>query len=328
MRICIFGAGAVGSFLAARLAQAGRDVSVVARGPHLAAIQRDGLRLQALDGEMTVRLPAAEDPAALGAQDLVIVSLKTPALAQAAATMAPLLHAETAVAFALNGIFWFYGDGFAPQGTTPDTARLDRDGTLHRLIGARRSLGMVVLSPNTLVAPGVVRNDRTGNAFVLGEALADRRDRAPSLAALLDNPGFACRATTDIRREMWLKLIRNAASSPICCLTGLTVAQAYGDPAVRALAVALMRETLAVAVAHGFTELPADPPSDIQSGLALHHKPSMLQDLELGRAMEIDSQLAILQDLARQAGVATPVTDTLLPLVIARARAAGSYPGR
>lgn len=326
MRICIFGAGAVGSYLAARLAHSGKTVSVIVRGPHLAAIQQSGLTLQAKDGEITVRLPATDDPAALGPQDLVIVSAKTPSLPQVAAGIAPLLHAETAVAFAINGVFWFYGDGFRPNGIAPDTSRLDRDGSLHRLIGVERSLGMVVRSSNEVVASGVVRNESAVNGFHIGEAMPGRaKDRAPELAAALDGSGFISKALPDIRRDMWAKLVRNAASSPLCCLTGSDVASAYGDPAIGELAVALMRETAAVAAAHGFADLLPDPSEALRMGLQLHHKPSMLQDLERGRAMEIDTQLAILRDLARQAEVATPVLDTVLPMLMLRARTAGCY---
>jgi 2-dehydropantoate 2-reductase len=326
MRICIFGAGAVGSFLAARLANAGKQVSVVARGPHLAAIQKDGLRLEAPDGEVTVRLPASDSPAALGQQDLVIVSTKTPALPQVAATIAPLLHEKTAVAFAINGVFWFYGDGFAPNGIKPDTTRLDRDGALHRLIGVERSLGMVVRSSNEVVAPGVVRNESSSNSFVIGEAMPGRaEDRAPAMVAVLDGSGFVCKPHADIRHDMWAKLVRNSASSPLCCLTGSDVAGAYGDPEIGAMAMALMRETTAVAEAHGFPGLLADPAEALRMGLKLHHKPSMLQDLERGRTMEIDSQLAILLDLARQAKVAMPVMEKILPMLKLRARTAGCY---
>jgi len=326
MKICIFGAGAVGSYLAARLAHGGKQVSVIVRGPHLAAIQKDGLKLQAKDGEIAVRLPASDDPATLGPQDLVIVSAKTPSLPQVASGIAPLLHADTAVAFAINGVFWFYGDGFRPAGLTPDTARLDRDGSLHRLIGVERSLGIVVRSSNEVVAPGVVRNESTANSFNIGEAMPDRaKDRAPELAAALDGCGFVSKPLADIRRDMWAKLVRNAASSPLCCLTGSAVADAYGDQAVGELAVALMRETAAVAAAHGFADLLPDPADALRAGMGLHHKPSMLQDLERGRSMEIDTQLAILRDFARQAKVATPVLDTVLPMLMVRARTAGCY---
>lgn len=326
MRICVFGAGAVGSFLAARLANAGKQVSVIVRGPHLAAIQKNGLTLQSKEDEITVRLPASDDPATLGPQDLVIISAKTPSLPQVAQGIAPLLHEKTAVAFAINGVFWFYGDGFKPNGITPDTARLDRDGSLHRLIGVERSLGMVVRSSNEVVAPGVVRNESANNDFTIGEAMPGRvQDRAPALATALGGGGFTCRPLTDIRHDMWAKLVRNSSSSPLCSLTGSDVATVYGDPALAELALAIMRETRAVAAAHGFHDVMNDPNEALQMGLKLHHKPSMLQDLERGRAMEIDSQLNILRDLARQASVPTPVLDAVLPMLILRARTAGCY---
>jgi 2-dehydropantoate 2-reductase len=325
MKICIFGAGAVGSFLAARLAHAGKQVSVIVRGPHLEAIKKNGLTLQAKSGNITVSLPASDNPAALGPQDLVIVSAKTPSLPQVAQSIAPLLHADTAVAFAINGVFWFYGDGFMPNHITPDTSRLDRDGSLHRLIGVERSLGIVVRSSNEVIAPGVVRNESANNDFTIGEAMPSRaQDRAPALAAALSDSGFTCRPLTDIRNDMWAKLVRNSSSSPLCSLTGSDVATTYGDQALGELAMTMMRETAAVAAAHGFRNL-VDPAEALKMGMNLHHKPSMLQDLERGRAMEIDSQLAIVQDLARQANVATPVLDTVLPMLIVRAKTAGCY---
>lgn len=328
MRICIFGAGAVGSFLAAGLARDGKNVSVVARGPHLAAIKANGLRLERASENFTVKIPASDDPAAVGAQDLVIVTAKTPSLPQVASSIAPLLHETTAVAFAVNGVYWFYGDGFAPGGMAPDTHRLDPDNALHRLVGARRSLGVVINSPNEITAPGVVLNTRaTANRFVIGEALPDAsQDRAANIAAHLTCRLFSWEHSTDIRREMWNKLARNAASSPICSLTQSNVAAAYSDPDLQPLVTALMQEAVAVAAAHGFTGLSANPVADLASGMKLQHKPSMLQDLERGRAMEIDSQLTIIRDFARQANVPTPILDRLLPMLMLRARAAGSYP--
>jgi 2-dehydropantoate 2-reductase len=326
MKICIFGAGAVGSFLAARLAHSGKTVSVIVRGAHLSAIKQNGLTLQARDGEFTVKLPASDKPAELGPQDLVIVSAKTPSLPQVAQSIAPLLHADTAVAFAINGVFWFYGDGFKPNGIAPDTTRLDRDGSLHQLIGVERSLGIVVRSSNEVIAPGVVRNESAANGFNIGEAMPGRaKDRAPALAATLDGSGFTIKALTDIRQDMWAKLVRNSASSPLCSLTGSNVATAYNDPAIGQLAMTLMLETRAVAAAHGFADVMDDANAALKMGLNLHHKPSMLQDLERGRAMEIDSQLLIVQDLARQANVPTPVLDTVLPMLVMRAKTAGCY---
>jgi 2-dehydropantoate 2-reductase len=329
MRICIFGAGAVGSFLAAGLARDGKDVSVLARGAHLAAMKSSGLELQAGAQSCRVTVKASDDPAEIGLQDLVIVTAKAPSLAQIARTMAPLLHEGTAVAFAINGVFWFYGQGFAPGGVTPDTSRLDRDGGLQRHVGAQRSLGVVINSPNELVAPGVVRNTRPGsNGFVIGEAVGggEVSSRAAAIAAHLSGSLFAWTASADIRRDMWNKLARNAASSPICCLTRSPVAAAYSDAALQPLVRALMYETITVAAAHGFSGLTANPQADLEAGAKLQHKPSMLQDLERRRVMEIDSQLAVLRDFARQSGVATPILDRLLPILMLQARVAGCYP--
>lgn len=328
MRICIFGAGAVGSFVAAGLARDGKKVCAIARGAHLRAIQTDGLRLQCGADDFTVRIPASEDPAALGQQDLVIVAAKTPGLPQVARSIAPLLHQDTAVAFAVNGVYWFYGEGFAPQGIVPDTARLDPGGALRQAIGARRSLGIVINSPNEITAPGVVLNTRPGaNQFVIGEALREAGTARPAaIAAHLSGSLFKWDASGDIRRDMWNKLARNAASSPICSLTQSAVAAAYSDPDLQPLVTALMEEAMAVAAAHGFTGLTANPKADLASGMKLQHRPSMLQDLERGRAMEIDSQLTIMRDFARQAGVATPVLERLLPILMLRARSAGCYP--
>ncbi len=328
MRICIFGAGAVGSFLAAGLARDGKEVCAVARGPHLAAMQANGLRLEAPTESFTVKLPASDDPVALGPQDLVVVTAKTPGLAQVAHSIAPLLHETTAVAFAVNGVFWFYGDGFAPNGQHVNTKRLDPDGTLHQRIGVERALGVVINSPNEIIAPGVVRNTRPGtNRLTIGEALRDGADpaRAARLAAQLSGSLAAWDVSTDIRRDMWNKLARNSASSPICCLTQSPLNTAYADPALQPMVIALMSETIALAAAHGFTGLTADPQVDLATGMKLRHTPSMLQDLERGRPMEIDSQLAILRDFAQQSGTPTPVLDRLLPILMLRARTAGSY---
>jgi 2-dehydropantoate 2-reductase len=238
------------------------------------------------------------------------------------------MHEQTAVAFAVNGVYWFYGDSFRPKGAQLDTTRLDPDGALHRLVGAERSLGVVINSPNEIIVPGVVQNTRPkSNSFIVGEALpsADNQ-RAMQLAAALSGSLFTWHPSADIRRDMWNKLARNAASSPICCLTQSPVAAAYCDPDLQPLVVALMEETIAVAVAHGFTGLTANPQADLAAGTKLQHKPSMLQDLERGRPMEIDSQLAILRDFARQSGTPTPILDRLLPILMLRARTAGGYP--
>lgn len=343
MRICVFGAGAVGGYLAARLGHAGREVSVVARGPHLEAIRRDGLRLITPDEDLLTRPLASDDPAELGRQDLVIVTAKAPALPQLAHSIGPLLGEATPVAFAMNGVQWWYGHGFAPGGRALDLARLDPDGALHRAIGPERALGMIVYSPNEVVEPGVVRNRRSNNRFVLGDPDAEARQRSASSAgsstgrpdgasarvtALVDalsGAGFEVEATDDIRRAMWQKLVRNVSTGPLCVLTGARTDQIVADPATRAVARALVSDALAVAAVHGF-ELGIDPEGVTAPGSRPEHKPSLLQDLERGRPMEIDAMLGAVADFAAQAGIPTPTLGMVLALLTMRARVAGGGP--
>jgi 2-dehydropantoate 2-reductase len=330
MRICIFGAGSVGGYRAARLARAGREVAVVARGPHLQAIRAKGLTLETPLETFTVHPPASDRAVDLGPQDLVIVTAKTPALPTVARSLAPLLGPDTVVAFAVNGVFWFYGHRFAPQGRPLDTSRLDPDGVLHRLIGPERALGIVIYSPNEVLEPGFVQNTRRDdNRFVVGEpATAEAPSaRVRAIARALDGCGFISEAAADIRLEMWKKLSRNVSGSPLCALLGTDIKTAFADPEVRELSARLLLEALAVAASHGFADLGIDPTSQLASRTAaLPHKPSLLQDLERGRPMEVDSMLGIVRDFARQAEIATPTLDTVLTLLVARARAAGCYP--
>lgn len=323
MRICVFGAGAVGGYLAARLAKAGRDVSIVARGGQLAAIRERGLRLVTPAETITVTLRASDAPSDFGPQDLVIVATKTPSLPDVAGAMAPLLGRDTLVAFAVNGVFWFYGHGFAPGGKAPATARLDPGGIIERAIGAARSLGMIVYSPNAVIEPGVVRNGGD-SSFTVGEAATGATAKAERVAAALAGCGFETRVTGDIRQAMWRKLVDNVGNSPLAVLTGASIGAISAEPATEELVLALRRETMAIAAAQGFPDLGIDLTRQ-RASVRTAHKPSILQDLERGRPMEIDAQLLAVQDLARQSGVATPVLDILLPLVILRARLAGCY---
>ena len=319
MRVCVFGGGSIGGLLAAQLARDGREVSVVARGAHLRAMQSDGLRLRTPEGEFLTRPAATDDPAALGAQDLVVVATKTTALPQVAAAIGPLLHPGTRVAFAVNGVFWFYAHGLA---AAPDVARLDPGGVLARAVGAGRALGIVVHASAEVVAPGLVVNPN-GGRMVVGDAMPGASERAREVAAALACPGLAVTATDDLRRAMWAKLARNVGSSPIACLTGADSTAVAAVPALRRMAERLRGETLAVAAAQGY------PGITLEAGRTVSPapmKPSMLQDLERGRPLEIETQLAAVQDLGRQAGVSTPVLDTLLPLLVLRARVAGCLP--
>ncbi len=315
MRICVYGAGSVGGYLAACLARAGHEVSVVVRGPHLAAIREHGLTLQTLEDRFTVPVPASDDPAELGPQDTVIVSAKHSALPGIAERIGPLLGPDTPVIFAMNGILWF----------TADLPRLDPTGSIRRNIGVERSLGLIIESPNAVPEPGVVENTGKRNRFTLGEAVPGRSARAERLHRALSGAGFEVELADDVRRPMWAKLSRNVSSAPVCILTGAMSSQLVEDPAVKGLMRALTVEVLAVADALGFADLGIDPDTSNARGNRPQHKPSMLQDLELGRPMEIDAMLAAVQDLARQASVPTPVLDVLLPVVTMKAKLAGLY---
>lgn len=326
MRIGIVGAGAVGGYLAARLAAAGHSVALVARGAHLAAIRERGLTLDAPDGLLTVRVEASDRPAELGPQDLVITSAKTPALPQLVAGIGPLLGETTPIVTAMNGVFWWYGHGFRPGGRAPSTARLDPEGRLAATIPAARALGMIVYSSNEVTAPGVVKNSSARNRYLVGAADPAGLDRAEAVAGALGGAGFAVEATADIRRAMWTKLVRNLSTAPLAVLTGATAAAIIDDPDVAGVGRGLFLEGAAVAAAHGFDGLADEADAVFTKGGGAAQKPSMLQDLERGRPLEIDSMLRIVQDFARDCGIATPTLDAVVALVVLRARTAGLYP--
>lgn len=325
MKIAVVGAGAVGGYLAAELARAGNEVGVVARGENLQAIQTNGLVLETSTDRFQVQLQASDDPADLGLQDLVIVTAKTPALPDLFRRLGPLLGPETPVLSAMNGVFWWYGHAFAPGGMVPDTRRLDRDGRLSASLPLERCVGMIIYSANSVVTPGVVRNTSQANRFIIGTPDPARGPDVEAIARSLGETRFEMVPTSEIRREMWHKLLRNIASASVAVLTGATIADIADDPDLAEIARAIHREAAAVAEAHGFGGFAAEADTLYLPGTRLRHKPSMLQDLELGRPMEIDTMIAVVQDFARQAEIATPRLDILLPLVVSRAELAGCY---
>lgn len=327
MHIAILGAGAVGGCLAAGLSGDGRRVSLLARGDHLAAIRRRGLRFIGADGgETTLDLHATDDPAELGAPDLLISALKAPALADVLASLPRRMLDGAPLITAMNGVFWWYGEGFAPGGRAPDTSRLDPHGRLAALVDPARVIGAVIYSTNEVIEPGVVRNRSAQNRFVLGAADPARTEWVGDLIAPLSGPLVTFEAQADIRREMWRKLLRNLSSAPLSVLTAARVREIYADPEVAALARALFLEGAAVAAAHGVDGLGDDADQVVRPAAGALQRPSMRQDLDRRRPMELDTLLLIVRDFARQAGVATPVLDMIVALVTLRAREAGCYP--
>jgi len=318
MKLCIFGAGAVGGHLAAKLAAAGHAVSVVARGAHLAAMEKNGVTL--LHGGRTIVAPvrAAAGAAALGVQDAVLVTLKANLLDAFAAQCAPLLGADTAVVFVQNGIPWWYDERLT---------RLDPRRKLHDAVAKRNVLGAVAYSANEVVAPGVIENHVPGNnMMVIGEIDNRQTPRVRALRAALQAADVSSPEVEDIRQSVWSKLAQNYGNSSVCTLTGVTVAQARADAGLAHLLRVAGDEVRAVAraLAVRLERAPQRPSGGHTAGAAVH-KPSMLQDYERGRAMEIEAQLKAPLELARAARVAVPTLEALAALVAYKAAAKGLY---
>jgi 2-dehydropantoate 2-reductase len=324
MKICVFGAGAVGGHFAARLARGGAEVSVVARGPNLAAIKANGLTIQAPDETFHASVAASDDPADFGPQDAIIVTLKGPALPALAASAGPLLGPNTAVVFAMNGIPWWY---FYKEGGPHDGHQLpglDPDGAVWRNLGPERAIGGVVNSACTVVEPGVISVANKGSRLTIGEPDGTVSERSQAIAAALRAGGLGSEAVGDIRDHVWTKLMLNLGVGPMCVLTELPTADLFAEEAccdaVRRIAV----ELAAVVAAMG-CKAKIDPEAQITSGRKSTHTSSIVQDLQLGRPMEAEALFAAPLDLARLAGVATPTMDLLLGLAKLRARSAGLY---
>jgi 2-dehydropantoate 2-reductase len=318
MRICVFGAGAVGGHVAARLAAAGNEVSVVARGPHLERMQSAGIRLILGDKTITGKVRASEKPAELGVHDYVLVTLKANALGAFAEACAPLLGPRTAVVFIQNGIPWWYGR---------EIERLDPGGRLARAVAPARILGGVAYSANDVVEPGVVLNHvPASNMFVIGEVDNADSPRVRALRDVLEKAGMSSPPVEDIRQAIWNKLAVNVGTSSLCTITGATLAELRSDARLKDLAARLSAEGKAIAQALGVAieRAPQRPGGGQTSGL-IAHKPSMRQDYERGRPMEVDAQLMAPLAMARQKGVATPALDLAAALVAYQAAAKGLY---
>jgi 2-dehydropantoate 2-reductase len=324
MRICVYGAGAIGGHLAGRLAKGGAELSVVARGAHLAAIRERGLTVRAADGEMRSRPRATDSPAELGPQDAVVVCTKVPALPSVAAAIAPLLGPGTPVAFVTNGLPWWYfcRHGGAEEGTR--IPEVDPEDAVRAAVGVERTLGGVVYSACSVPEPGVVEvSSRTGK-LVLGEPDGTRSERAVALAAAFKAGGLPCSVSGDIRTEVWGKLLNNLANGPICLLTRRSIRDTFRDPVLRDAARQVVEEGLAIAAAMG-RPVPTTAEERINLSVDIPHKPSILQDLEAGRPMEIDALFQVPLRLARERGVPTPMLSLTVAMAVQAAEAAGLY---
>jgi 2-dehydropantoate 2-reductase len=326
MRICVFGAGAIGGNFAARLSAAGNEVSVVVRGVHLEAIRERGLTLIAGDKKIVAKVHASDRPADLGPQDAVISTLKATSLGDLADTVSPLLGPETPVVFAQNGIPWWYGHGLAKsRPSAPDLSRLDPKGTLRQNVGLHRTLGGVITSPNHVAEPGVIVNEMPNrNGLAVAEPDDRPSDRVERLRAALVAAGISSPATRDIRYEIWHKLMANLTGSTVCLILGQP-GTIQRTPIVNRIARRAHAEALAVAAAHGVA---LDDSPDVRYGpkrVYFDHRPSILQDYDLGRPMEIDTIVRAPIAFARSAGLETPTLDAIEAFAVSLATSKGLY---
>jgi len=324
MRLCIFGAGAIGGNLAGRLVKGGAEVSVVARGAQLAAIRERGLTVRAADDVIEARPRASDDPAALGPQDAVLVCTKVPAHPAAARAIRPLLGPETPVVFVTNGIPWWY---FAKHGGAEDGARVpeaDPDGVVWDLVGPERAVGGVIYSACNVAEPGVIEVSSKTSKLILGEPDGSRSARAVALAEAFKAGGLPCSVSADIRTEVWGKLLNNLSNGPACVLTRRNMRDTFTDPVIRDACVEVVREGLAIAAAMG-RPVGGAPEERVDLSASIAHKPSILQDLEAGRPMEVDALFQAPLRLARERGVPAPTLGLLVALMAQAAEAAGLY---
>lgn len=321
---CIYGLGAIGGFLAAKLAAAGARVTGICRGAQLEAVKAKGLTLVELGKRSTVQVRAVSSPAEAGPQELVFLCVKANDLPGLAPTLRPLLSSGTAVVTVGNGFPWWYFFRSGPGAVNPTLANVDPRGALWRLVGPEHALGCVVYPAARVLEPGVIEHVY-GNRFSLGEPDGSISERLKRIAVLMKSAGLEVPVRQDIRTEIWTKLALNVAYNPVSVLTGGTLGQMLDDTGTAGTLHTIMTESMAVALSLG-VKVPLQPRAlmELTRPLGLH-KTSMLQDLEAGRRVEIDPIAGAVTELARLRNVKTPALDAVLALARLRARIAGSY---
>ena len=327
MKIAIYGVGAIGGLFAARLGLDGHTVSAVARGTTLQILQEQGLTLQLAEGEQRVAVCAEQDPRLLGVQDIVVLAVKSPALPSVAQQIAPLIGPDTLIISAMNGVPWWFFEapGVPYQGTRLHS--VDPDGALSRVIPITQVIGCVVHLSSSTPQPGVIRPG-AGNRLILGDPAA-ATSLSPRLLRLLDllvQAGFEAVGSTDVRSDIWYKLWGNMTMNPISAITGATADKILDDPLVNAYCLNVMQEAASIGAKI------ACPIS--QSGVERNQitrklgsfKTSMLQDVEAGKALEIDALVGAVREIGQLTGTPTPTIDSLLGLSRLFGRSHGLYP--
>ena len=314
MKIVIAGAGAIGGFIGAKLARAGADVVLFARGPHLRAMQERGLRVTSADGDFEVRPAVTGELASIGPADVVFLGVKAHSLTGLAPALAPLFHHETVVVSTQNGIPWWYFQGAGGELEGLSLERVDPGGVIARAIEPRRIVASLAYFSTDLAEPGVIHHTE-GNRISLGEPNGERSERIRRLAEALIAAGLRAPATTRIRHEIWVKLLGNVAFNPISALTGGTLEAMVRHPETSRLIREIMTEAEAVAAKLGI-ELPVSIEQRMAGAEKVGaHKTSMLQDLEAGRPMELEAVVGAVVELGERLGVAMPATRTVYGLV-------------
>jgi 2-dehydropantoate 2-reductase len=324
MKVCIYGAGAIGGWLGVKLGQAGCDIGVVARGATLAALKAHGLRLQQGGETHQVTVQAGAEPADLGVQDLVVVAVKAPAMTDVAKAIRPLLGPQTIVLTAMNGVPWWFFEGFGGSYAGTRLKAVDPDGSIAEAIPARHIVGCVVHASCSLREPGFVQH-HFGQKLIIGEPSGEKTARVQQLAALLEKAGFETVLSEQIQKDAWYKLWGNMTVNPVSAMTGATTDLILNDDLVRGFISAVMLEAREIGARVGIPI--AQQPEDrhqVTRKLGAF-KTSMLQDVEAGKPVEIDALVTVVKEMGTLTGVPTPFTDALLGLSRLHARVRGLY---
>jgi len=313
MKFLIVGAGAIGAYIGARMARAGLDVTLFARGPHLAAMQQNGVQVRSAEGDFQVRPRIVGSLEETGLMDAVFLGVKAHSLPQLAPHLKPVLGPETTVVSTQNGIPWWYFQGFGGPWDGLRLERIDPGGVISAAIEARRVVGSIVYFSTEIPAPGVIQHTE-GNRISIGEPGGERSDRCRRIAEALVASGLRCPITTHIRQEIWVKIMGNASLNPVSALTRATLAQMLRDPEVASVIRNIMQEVEAVSQKLGM-ELPVSIEQRMAGAEKVgEHKTSMLQDLEAGRPMELEALVGSVVELGERVGVPMPHTRAVYSL--------------
>ncbi|MDP3672975.1 MAG: 2-dehydropantoate 2-reductase [Telluria sp.] len=324
MKVCIYGAGAIGGWVGVRLARAGCDVSVVARGATLDALQAHGLRLQQSNEVLSAAIKASATPQELGVQDLVVVAVKAPAMAEVAKSIAPLIGPKTVVLTAMNGVPWWFFEGFGGRYAGTRLASIDPDGSIAKAVPASHIIGCVVHASCSLKEPGFVVH-HFGNKLIIGDPSGEQTARVRELAALLERAGFEAAVSEQIQKDAWYKLWGNMTMNPVSAITGATTDRVLDDDLVRGFIQSVMLEAKEIGARIG---IPIDQSPEDRHAVTRKlgaFKTSMLQDVEAGKAVELDALVTVVKELGELTQVPTPFTDALLGLARLHARVRGLY---